>query len=243
MKFKKYILLFQLTFAYLISGSLTSLAQAEPTAQILIANSTNATLTIEVFRKTERGHIRGKVSIKIPPTTERTITVPAGYVTLVGNAYRSAPAKRFEEQFAISTNAFLNYNITPQKFGTTHLADRLGRVNSEITFNLSKLMITGANACAEGNWKTGLQWSLSGPGGNSPYYETGGFLCRKSTEGFYVMGDELTFFDCYQNFQKCSRKANYDAILGKIRLTKNGKITRTFTYKNGTKSRNKLTQK
>lgn len=243
MTFNKYILPFQLAFVFLISGSLTSIAQAEPTAQMLIANSTNATLTIEVFRKTERGRIRGKVTVKIPPITERTITIPAGYVTLVGNAYRSAPAKRFEERFAISANAFLNYNITPQKFGTTHLADRPGRVNSGVTANLSKLMINGAKACAVGGWKTGLQWNLSGPGGNSPYYEAGGYLCRKSTEGFYVMGDELTFFGCFQNFQKCSRKANYDASLGKIRLTKNGKITRTFTYKNGSKSRNKLTQK
>lgn len=204
---------------YIFMSTFAAFAQSEPTARLLVANSTNATLTIEVYRPADPA--RDSVTITLPPLTEKTITVPAGLLTFVANAYRSAPAKRYEEQFALQANGSVSYNITPRKFGTSHLSDRPGMAENGISVNPSKLMIGGINSCSKTSWKNGVRWYLSGGGGTSPYYQAGNYFCRNSTEGFYArMGNDLKLFVCGPKFTKCRRKKSLDAKLSNRTKTK-----------------------
>lgn len=111
-------------------------AQVDRSAQLTIANSTNATLTVIV---NSRSDYRETV-VTLAPISERRIVVPAGYITVIAVSSRSAPIRSHNQGFALSTGRRYTVNLTPKDFGTTYLADRpkFDPPGSGITTNKSR---------------------------------------------------------------------------------------------------------
>ncbi len=221
-----------LTVFVFLSSTIFATAQTTSTAQVTIANSTDATLTIE-FARIERDLVRERVEVTIPPLTEKIVVAPAGIVRFVANTYRTSPANRYEEEFTLNNGQVYALNITPQMFGTSFLADRPGNVGTGITTNTSRVAQNGAAACSRSSWETGKQWYLSGPSGGSPYYETAGYLCRDSETGFFLIGSHYEFYRCSSNFQDCERHAPYDAVVSDPTTSADGKVEYNFKWDDG----------
>jgi len=221
-----------LTVFVFLSSTILALAQTAPTARVTVANSTDATLTIE-FAHIERGLVRERVEITIPPLTEKIVIVPAGIVRFVANTYRTSPANRYEEEFTLNNGQVYAMNITPQMFGTSFLADRPGNVGTGITTNTSRVAQNGAAACLGSSWEAGKQWHISGPSGSSPYYETGQYLCREQKTGFFLMGSQYEFYRCSSNFQDCERHAPYDAVVSNRTISAGGNVVYNFKWDDG----------
>ena len=215
-----------------ITGTPVKAQPTERTAQLVIANNTNATIHVEIVRKS-RSSTRfdwENKKVTLPPITEKTVTVPAGFIRIIANAYRASPAKGYEDEFALSAGGKFTYNITPQKFGTSFISDR---PKKGLAINDSKVILNGAQACRQSSWDEAMQWYISGAGGSSPYYETSSYLCRENTTGFFLKGSPYRFYRCNKGFEKCYRVASYNANRGKALHKSGEKQIYEFIWESG----------
>jgi hypothetical protein len=169
-------------------GSVLSLIPSDAhfedrSSQLIIANSTNATLTIQVLRAVPSGGMY-LAEIDIPPLSEGTIIAPGREVQFTATAGKTSQQHRIAQEFFIQTGRSYEMNLTPQMFGTSFLTDPTSADPTGITTNESKVATNGGLACSESDWDTGKAWYLVGPSGSSAYYESGGYLCRATQTGF-----------------------------------------------------------
>ena len=196
---------------------------------LTIANSTDATLTIKIYANTHQ-------EIIVPPLTERTLEgVWPENIRFTAIASKVAQQHIYETNLSMSSG-YYTINLTPQMFGTTVLSDPPSVKGNGLTINTSKTALNGGSACAGSNWDSaGKTWYLVGPGGNSGYYEAGGYLCRASSIGFFTMGSKYQFYRCGSGFKNCERHRPYDATKGAVTTWKPGKEKIEFAWDDGSR--------
>lgn len=122
-------------------------AQLNRTAQLTLANSTDATLTIKI-RNSRSGQ---SIEIIVPPLSERKVQAPAGLVEFAAIASRSAPVLDYYQTLTLSNGRVYTMNLTPADFGATFMADRP---------SFDQHSSSGSSAGGSANAATKYHWNI-----------------------------------------------------------------------------------
>lgn len=101
---------------------------------------------------------------------------------------------------------------------------------SGVTINTSKISLAGSAACSAASWDNSKRWWLGAGGNTYAYYETGGFLCDRAREAFFMIGDVYENYQCGKGFVDCVRNPRKDGAVGEGKVGSNGKTRFEFTY-------------